>query len=1450
MPSLWKKFKDELTQVADNVTWWDNKNPNRTIQVNRPQQPQQAPVQNPAVPRGNRGGFDWGDTPTQAPVGAPAAPSADFTNKFTEQPVKPPEPKKYWQNPIGKAVNTVLAGSTRAAAGLAQDAGGLYDLVTPGEGTNRVTDRYAERGKMYDEMAKEAGINQTAYKAAQVPLNVAAFLLPSQVASGVSKVPAVANVVNKANAATEAFPAVAKATTYLDDAAETGSKTAKAVKWATSKPVVTNVAADSLQSAGMRTSRNQDNSPLTAATDVATSYGAAAGLSVAGDVLGKGVRKVVNAVDNRATPGFNKLAPLNEVGAIGESVDPITDLQSKLPRGYRADKTGSVFDPKGKELTLAEVQGLTQPKYLTDYEAASNVKDEATMSKIAAQHPDDIRVHIHESGNKWVTPLNEVGAISATPPPPKVIIKKPPTPVDAPNISVGKGSDSLPAVKIFNESDNQTPKIDEMLPSLRLRQKLSPDRIIRENVTQPVEEFINKGIYKASTSNVRILRNPARAIQGFGREIGTPQELLQARRRMTGGGEYGKVIGSDITKMGENLDEAARSRVWATLDPEQAAKIDKTANYDDLSPEEKFLADRIKTITAEVTDGNLQRGLITTEQASNPNYLTRGYEPFEDVQDKAVYDNVKQNLLKQFKGRKELSDDLAEQVITDPAYLAGKKLAQSHQAWAAVDYGNFLSNKGYAFDTPRNGMVQLPNTKLYGDAAGKWVAPNIAEDFRGFQYSNAILNGFNDFISAYDKIGLRQAKKQMLTIFNPAVRGGNQISNRVVFSTLNGLNPVEYNAVMQTTKKLIKNRDPLYLEAVQEGLIGTDITRAEFTQRIASYTDDPNVLKKANEWVKSSYSQADDRAKLSAYIIHRKEGYDGPTAAKMTQRGFQDYNSVGFFYDMAAKTPLIGNAFVRFAGDATRIMKNALVDHPLRTLSVVGMYGALNEIMSNVSGETDEDKKTREGRFGAPKIPFTDISLTTQTPWGEVNVARFMPFYQLNDIGGSINKFMPVAQNPLRPQGWQDPLLGQVGQVIKDKDFRGKSIQDPDNTVDEKGNKRYEEELPQDQKNKNVARFLASQNIPLGREADSIISAVKGEEDIYGKKRSLPQAALRAIGIKNEEFGPEQAKKNRETSQFMDERKQLDKQLETLPKAAGEAYKRLAGYSKLREKVPNEFEPGTMRDKKAAVYNFSEDKWKDYTNHPELYDLMKNKKIEESKVPNEKGINKPLQPEFDERLSDDFRKQLINNKSLAPGEDAEADARLFSSSEFDTYQQLKKEYKENAKKYYPKSDEDFVDELVKNKDDDFPEKPAALKAYGDAYNAYKAAGEKGEKPQFNDQLAAEKAKYTEDQRTWTNNARKKRGLPPISQEVWNNVTFGFESDEEKVYKELKYGKGFGGGKGDGYGGGGGSYQKSGDFGRTGALTLPSVKIKVAKVKIQAKNKPKTVKMKRAKKQTS
>lgn len=948
---------------------------------------------------------------------------------------------------------------------------------------------------------------------------------------------------------------------------------------------------------------------------------------------------------------------------------------------------------------------------------------------------------------------------------------------------------------------------------LSLTQKLSPDRIIREKVTRPVEDMIDRVVAAAQRSKIAPVRGVGRFFTGISREFGVDPALQAARMQLRGGSEYGKLMRENIADLSKNMDSSQLSRIWANLDPEQAARLDIKAGQ--LSPEELVVHDKLKALIDNTTEENLRRGLITPEQAES-GYIKRAYSVYDGNTDGLTKfeQGFRQELLGQYKGRKNVSDEMVETAITDPTYLVGKKTAESQAMWAMQDYGNYLAKNNIAIDTAQKGYTQLPDSKVFGDAAGKWVPRNVAEDFTGFQYSNAMVSALSDVMNVYDRWGVRQAKKQLLTIFNPAVRLGNQVSNRAIFSTLNGVNPVQFNKVFYEVDGMMKQGHPLYREAVQQGLTGVDITQAEFyAKRIADAANgDPNMAKRALQWTQESYSNADDKARIAAYVVHRNRGYSPQEAARMVQRGFQDYKSVGFFYDMAAKTPIIGNAFVRFVADSIRIAKNAAVDHPLRTASTIALWSAFTNGMSIISGEgrgdVDEqgndvssslkgdniaqkafslvtgsskgaDQKAREGRFGAPTIPFTDIAMTTQTPWGEVNAARFMPWYSLNEINDGAQKFLPISQSPVRivdgkPEvngaGFGDPLLGQFFQMGFDKDFRNKSIRDPENTG------QFREDLPADQQWKNVARFFGVNNAPLGREIDAIASAATDNPDIYGKERSLPQALLRSGGIKVETYGDEQIKNQQETEAYFAEQKQIEEELKKMSPEAQAAWKRLTGYDKLREKVPNEFSPGEDRYKKYPVFDFPEDKWKDYATHPELYELMRQKKVKQAA-----DLGKQVQPEFDERLSEGFRRQLIANKTVAPGDDAELDQRMYSSPEWDYYQSLKKKYDAQF------GDGEYKgDELVKHQTAPFPEKPDILKQYSALYKLYTEG--KIAKPEWNDQLKAAKEAHNKATFDWTNKEREARGLPAIVWDMWNNPTFG--------YDETPSGFGFGFGNGN------------------------------------------------------
>ena len=935
-------------------------------------------------------------------------------------------------------------------------------------------------------------------------------------------------------------------------------------------------------------------------------------------------------------------------------------------------------------------------------------------------------------------------------------------------------------------------KLPQVVNKMRITEKLSPDRLIRTKVTQPIEQAVKRAIFKGSVSSNPLVRGAAKIAKGFGAESGIPEDVLTARRKMYGATEFGKLAGKDVAeKAGAGLSKDSLTRVWATLDPSQAAKIGVKAKTLKLTPAERAVRQKLADLRDYTTKGNLERGLINPSQAKNNDYLTRRYAPFEELGEyNKAYNEGKTNLLKSLKLRKDnVSDDLINKAITDPTYLVGKRLAESEQAWAMVDYANFLAKQGFVSNVAKPGFRQLPKSKLYGQAAGKFVPENFADDLTGFQYQWGVMNSMNDVLTAYDRWTPRQIKKDLLTRFNPAVRLGNQMTNRVVFSTLNGINPVEFNVVMQQTHKMIKNRSPEYLEAVRQGLMGTDITNAMFAKRISDSVGDRNIALKALDWVKKSYSDADDRGRLAAFVIHMRKGYGPDEAARMAQRGFQDYKSVGFFYDMAAKLPLIGNAFVRFAGDANRIVKNAIVDHPLRTIATVGMWATFTNMMSQLSGETEEDKQTREDRFGAPKIPFTDIPLTVQTPMGEVNLARFMPFYQLNEVNGQISRFLPIQADPTKPEGWQDPLLGQVAQIVADKDFRGRSIRDPENTTyygEGDGAVKKYPGLPEDQQVGNVTRFLATQNLPLGREVDALVSAATGKPDVYGKERELPQAIARSLGLKVEQFGAEQAQKQRDTNKYFEGNVERVKQFVGDNPDLAQTYYQYNNPT--RDRVTGKKVSSLVSPERWRIVNADQS--------GRLYDFLK----QEALAANAED-GRPVDPVY-KLPTPDQQKLILELRSRPTGDDIEAEEILRATQPWygkfeeaegkyytdnsaywggkglggDTQNARVKEYGELYDKMYPKQTP-LVQKYYQTKE----QNPEAAREF------YKTNA---------DQLSSDFEVYRKQRLDYINAKRKIEGYPPISVDAFNNVTFGYEEDEQKVARELYYklGGGFAFGK--------------------------------------------------------
>lgn len=118
--------------------------------------------------------------------------------------------------PVIKAAPFSIA---RVATGLVQGASGLYDWLSPGKGTNRVTQATNKVAEGIDRAAKDAGV-EPVYKGLNVPLEVATYFTPGGVAKVASKVPQVASTLGK----------LTKASKVVGEVAEDSSKVNKFVR--------------------------------------------------------------------------------------------------------------------------------------------------------------------------------------------------------------------------------------------------------------------------------------------------------------------------------------------------------------------------------------------------------------------------------------------------------------------------------------------------------------------------------------------------------------------------------------------------------------------------------------------------------------------------------------------------------------------------------------------------------------------------------------------------------------------------------------------------------------------------------------------------------------------------------------------------------------------------------------------------------------------------------------------------------------------------------------------------------------------------------------------------------------------------------------------------------------------------------------------------------------------
>jgi hypothetical protein len=237
--------------------------------------------------------------------------------------------------PVNRAIDASKTGFARSITGGVQGASGLYDLVTPGTGTNRLTKGTATVGAEQDKYVKDNRLSQPLYKSGQVGGEIAQFVAPSKIVTGLSNLPKVGRVVQGGQAI--------KNFGQAENAAQDLSRGARALRAFATPANAINIGTNTLQNSGYRTAQGQDVSPTSLGIDAGTSLAFGGALQGAGALAEKAVGSL-----SRVTTGLvSKNVP--QASQVRARPDELAALKGRLDAEYEITPGGP---PRPSELNI------------------------------------------------------------------------------------------------------------------------------------------------------------------------------------------------------------------------------------------------------------------------------------------------------------------------------------------------------------------------------------------------------------------------------------------------------------------------------------------------------------------------------------------------------------------------------------------------------------------------------------------------------------------------------------------------------------------------------------------------------------------------------------------------------------------------------------------------------------------------------------------------------------------------------------------------------------------------------------------------------------------------------------------------------------------------------------------------------------------------------------------
>lgn len=905
--------------------------------------------------------------------------------------------------------------------------------------------------------------------------------------------------------------------------------------------------------------------------------------------------------------------------------------------------------------------------------------------------------------------------------------------------------------------------------------------------------------------------------------------------------------------------------------------------FNELNDSEKAIVSQLKDLRKTHNEINYGVGLINKEQYAQGRHGGHAARVY-DIKKKEFGQSrvIDKGLSKQRKDASELSDDILNSNYDEITSTAIRNEIVLRNK-AAIDVLDGLSKDGLIKrSAPNSGWVKLDSR--FGKYEGKYADKQVATELTNQEiFASPTADSIRKVLDSYQDTIIGKAdrvQKSFKTTLAPGTIVGNIASNIVLFARGSRINPITHTKNMaKSYARLVKHQGGDFdngIYAAQKagldigsGRTGFQLNGVEQNTLATATKDSKNPLAIAGR----SYGRFDDSHKLAMFEELQRRGMSAEKAARRTNLFSQDYNNVGRTINMFADSPIMGKPFARYAVELLRLSKNAALYNPIGVAAGLGGFAMIANKLSEMAGESEEDRKNRESQIGGTTLPGTawinkmaggpdrDLSLNLAIGDSAVNIARAtginFPLEPGKDPSQALVEQLLPFPVPTRvnadgqtvinmPELISSLTLKPFAEQVANRDFMGRTITDPENVrysdIGDKNKYENPDGSRQDdgksdlrQRGKHLVQTLA----PFANEGDSITSALGKRDDYYGQTRSIKQAAGRSLvglkATKNDQAAREKRKKQKE---FMEGDKVAFNNFVTKhPKLADSLYK----FS----------DPAVDRNTNTKVSGLvTPERWS-YVKADQTGELFKF--IKSQAVADNKKEGKPLDPIY--AISSPERvKEVLELRSRPSGDDIEREEILRATTDwYDKFERDERKFYDENKAFFAnkKGGAEQNARVKAYLEVPHAEHSPAYKAYLELRYGNKDTGKQGDeaagKAYFKahaDQLVKDREAYAEARLKEINAKRAIEGFPPLSKDVFDNVTFGFEADEEKVYNQLAYGRGYAfrrGGGGSRTKSAGSAYKHAISPGAGGTIAKPSVSAKapvIAKAKAKGIAKPK------------